>query len=164
LALPHVRAPRALLEHAMSSTLAPIADKLGKLIRLLTSDCDGEVIGAARAIKRILDVGGLDIHALAAGIGVPANGEKFSEEEAREIYERGVEDGRRAAEQQQLVTFNGVDESPSWHTIATECAARAERLRPHEKDFVMVRWCVHGGRPTEKQAKWLRAIYVRVRR
>jgi hypothetical protein len=151
----------------MSSALAAIADKLGKLIRLLTSDCDGEVIGAARAITRTLDAAGLDIHALAAGIGgAPANGKKFSEEEAREIYQHGVEDGRRAAEQQQPVTFNDVDEGPSWHTIATECTARAERLRPHEKDFVedMVRWCVHGGRPTEKQAKWLRAIYVRVRR
>jgi hypothetical protein len=36
------------------STLAPIADKLGKLIRLLSSDKDGEVLAAARAIGRAL--------------------------------------------------------------------------------------------------------------
>jgi hypothetical protein len=37
--------------------------------------------------------------------------------------------------------------------------------RDGEKDFVadMMRWTTRGGQPTEKQAKWLRSIYVRVR-
>jgi hypothetical protein len=35
------------------STLAPIADKLGKLVRMLTSDHDGEVVAAARSINRV---------------------------------------------------------------------------------------------------------------
>jgi len=49
---------------------------------------------------------------------------------------------------------------------STAIAAQSARLHEHERQFVedMVRWCVHGGTPTEKQAKWLRSIYVRVRR
>jgi hypothetical protein len=41
------------------STLAPIADKLGKLVRMLTSDHDGEVVAAARSINRALKSAGL---------------------------------------------------------------------------------------------------------
>src|SRR5262249_46049224 len=93
LALQDVRPPRKVL--AMTSALAPIADKIGKLIRLLASDRDREVLGAARAIVRTLANPGLDLHTLPAeGIGA-ANGKKiFSEEEALEIFRQGVEQGR----------------------------------------------------------------------
>jgi hypothetical protein len=145
----------------MSSGLAPITDRLGKLLRLLTSDRDGEVVSAARAIVRTLDGAGLDIHALAESLGI--NGKKFSEADALEIYRRGVEDGKRAAGG---FGFHSIGE-PSWHEIAQECAAHDNRLRDErERQFVhdMVRRTVRGGEPTEKQAKWLRAIYARVRR
>jgi len=91
------------------NALAPIAGKLGKLLRLLSSDHDGEVLAAARAIRRTLKVEKLDIHMLADTIGAPANGKKFSEEEAKEIYRRGVADGRRAAERGQPLRFNDID-------------------------------------------------------
>ena len=41
-----------MLEQVVTSNLAPITGKLGKMIRMLASDCDGDVIAAARAIKR----------------------------------------------------------------------------------------------------------------
>jgi len=153
----------------MTNVLAPIANRLGKLIRMLSSNQDGDVLNAARAIVRTLDNVGLDVHALAAGIGAPANDKKFSEEEARNIYQHGVAEGRRAAEQEQnSPVFRNVNlnDEPSWHDIACECAAHSARLRDErERKFVndMVRWTVHGGEPTEKQAKWLRSIYARVR-
>jgi hypothetical protein len=150
----------------MTNVLAPVADKLGKLLRLLSSDRDGEIVGAARAIVRTLDGAGLDIHALAEGIGAPADGKKkFSEADAAEIYRRGVEDGKRAAESENI-GFRSVDE-PTWHEIACDCAAHDDRLRDErERQFVrdMVRRTVRGGVPTEKQAHWLRAVYARVRR
>jgi hypothetical protein len=150
-------------------TLAPVADKLGKFRRLLTSDRDGEVVAAARAIVRTLEGAGADIHDLADNIGaMPANGKRFTEADAREIYERGVDAGRRDAEQAQPATFHNVDDDrPPWHAIACECAAHLDRLRDQrEKVFVadMVGWTTRGGEPTEKQAKLLRSIYVRVRR
>jgi hypothetical protein len=143
------------------SALTPIAGKLGKFIRLLSSDKDGEVVAAARAIVRALKAENLDIHALADNV----NGEKrFSEQDAAEIYLRGLEEGRRQADRDG--GFHNVD-GPSWHEIALECHAHSAALRnPAEKGFVadMVRRTVHGGQPTEKQAKWLRDIYTRIRR
>jgi hypothetical protein len=44
--------------------LADIAPIVAKLMRLLASDKDGEVLAAARALCRVLDSAGLDIHDL----------------------------------------------------------------------------------------------------
>jgi hypothetical protein len=118
------------------STLAPIADRLSKLMRMLTSDSDGEVVAAARSINRTLKSAGLDIHVLAA------------------VIERGG-------------VGNASPEGPAWYSVACECAAHPERLRSEkERAFIadMVVWTKLGGEPTERQAQWLRSIYVRARR
>ena len=100
----------------MNGALTPIAGRLGKLVRLLASDRDGEVVAAVQAIKRTLANVSLDIHALADGIE-ECNGKKFTEADAIEIYQRGVEDGHRAAEQNGALNFSTVGE-PSWNEIA----------------------------------------------
>jgi len=48
--------------------LEPVAGKLGKLIRLLSSNRDGEVLATVFAIRRTLESEKLDLHALAAVI------------------------------------------------------------------------------------------------
>ena len=82
----------------MSNGLCSVANKLGKLLRLLASDRDGEVVAAAKAITRTLAGADLDIHALAEGVETAAD-RNFSESDAQEIYRRVFEDGRRKAEQ-----------------------------------------------------------------
>jgi hypothetical protein len=42
--------------------------KVGKLVRLLASDKDGEVLATVAAIKRMLDVADLDLHDLADAV------------------------------------------------------------------------------------------------
>jgi len=140
------------------NTLAPIADKLGKHLRMLMSNHDGEVVAAARSINRTLKNAGLDIHALATAVEAEGGGERLSEEQIAEVFRRGQAAGRCEA-------MN--TEQPNWHSVACECAAHDDRLRDErERQFVcdMVSWTRLGGEPTEKQAKWLRSIYVRVRR
>lgn len=44
-------------------------EKLGKLIRMLSSPNEGEVVGAARALLRTLASDGSDIHELAQRVG-----------------------------------------------------------------------------------------------
>jgi hypothetical protein len=149
------------------NALAPIADKLGKLIRYLSSDKDGEVLAAVHAIRRTLHSEKLDIHVLADGI-TGANGHngrdrKYTEEDMVAAYRSGRDDGRKEAERNG--GFYSVDE-PGWHQIARECQKHVDQLRDREREFVedMVCRTVHGGELTEKQAKWLRDIWTRMRR
>jgi hypothetical protein len=149
------------------NALAPIAGKLGKLIRLLSSDKDGELLGAVYAIRRTLQTEKLDIHALADGLtGVNGHNDserKYTEQDMRLAYASGRDDGRKEAERNG--GFHSVDEA-SWHQIACECQKHVDQLRDREKEFVgdMVRRTVHGGELTERQAKWLRDIWTRIRR
>src|SRR5262249_49157176 len=87
LALPPVPAQEAVPEECVSGALAPIADKLGKCIRLLSSDRDGEVVAAAHAIRRVLQSAGLDVHALADQVENPPG--NFNAAEARRLYDTG---------------------------------------------------------------------------
>jgi len=49
-----------------------VRDKLGKLVPMLSSDHDGERVGAVAAIERTLRSNGCDWHDLAASIATPA--------------------------------------------------------------------------------------------
>jgi hypothetical protein len=139
------------------------ADKIGKLIKLLSSSNDGEVVAAARAILRTLEAEGADIHELAERV----EGRKLSQAEMQRIYDQAFADGKNAAAANagfSDVSRNGA--GPSFHEMACEITHKENgQLTPKERDFVddMVRWCARR-EPPEKQAKWLHAIYCRIGR
>jgi hypothetical protein len=140
-------------------TIDPVADKLGKLLKLLSSPRDGEVVAAARAILRTLQGAGADIHELAARV----EGGKLSQADMQRIYDQAYRDGRDAAAAD--VGFESVD-PPSFYEMAQEIEHKDDgRLSEKEREFVadMVRWCARR-EPSEKQAKWLHAIYCRIGR
>jgi hypothetical protein len=147
-------------------TLAPIAEKVKRCLRLLASNSDGEVIAAARALNRTLQSAGSDIHALADRV-TQSNG--LSKEDMKKLYDAGVAAGRKAAQKElNGRMFQSVDanEEPSWFEIASLCRSNPRVMHSdNEKNFVndMCRRLVRGGEPTEKQANWLRKIYARVR-
>jgi hypothetical protein len=85
------------------------AEKLQKFVKLLTSDQDGEVVAAARAICRALRNAGSDIHEFADRL---RSGARLSEAERRKIYEAGVKDGKNAS-----AKFSDVD-GPSYYEMA----------------------------------------------
>jgi hypothetical protein len=118
------------------------ADKLGKLLRMLSSDKDGEALAATAAIKRTLAAEGSDIHSLADALCKPAPPPPRPEPQRPPPKD-----------------------DPDWHGIACECEAHSERLTEREQEFVsdMVAWKLRKA-PTEKQQSWLLSIYGRVRR
>ena len=146
----------------MSGALAPIADKLGKFIRLLSSDRDGEVIAAAHAMRRVLQGAGLDVHALADQVEKPPG--NFNEAEARKLYDAGYEQGFQAATTaHRHGGFRDIRSPlPSWHETACWCQ-HSERLRPREREFVdqMIAQTLWR-EPTERQGRWLKSIYHRL--
>jgi hypothetical protein len=138
--------------------------KIAKCLRLLASDQDGEMLAAARALKRALKKGGLDIHALAARIETPANS-IINAREREAIYRKGFNDAakRAAARNDGDDGDDDGDAEPSWAEMARVCQRRAHWLSAKEKDFIanMAKFTRYR-EPTEAQAKWLRDIFHRL--
>jgi hypothetical protein len=122
-------------------------EKIGKLLKLLSSSSDGEVVAAARAILRTLGAEGADIHELAERV----EGRKLSQAEMQRIYDKAFADGKESVAAAASFSNVGI---PSFHAMACEIVHKeAGRLSTKERDFVndMVRWCAYR-EPSEKQA------------
>jgi len=127
------------------AALALVAPKLAKLIPLLSSDKDGEVVATARAIGRTLKNAGLDFHTLAHALEEP-------EPKVVVIYR-----DRPSA----------TTEPDTWAALAKWCRDNDRgALNPKEREFVrdLAPRLVCDGEPSEKQAAWLRAIYAKLRK
>ena len=134
-------------------------ERIQKLLKLLSSDNDGEALAAVHALKRVLAQEGGDIHGLADSIG------GLSEAEMQKLYDAGFQKGKETA------NFTDVEiKPPSFYEMACEiqhshggCYRWA--LSEKEVKFIddMVRWCARR-EPSEKQGRWLHAIYCKVGR
>jgi hypothetical protein len=132
-------------------------EKIQKLIRLLSSPNDGEALAAVHALQRVLREEGTDIHELAARI------EGLSQAEMQKLFDAGFQKGKSVATAA-APDFSNV--GPSFYAMASEIKHKGEgRLTLKEAQFVddMTRWCARR-EPSEKQAKWLHAIYCRIGR
>jgi hypothetical protein len=153
------------LEAAVSSAITPAtASRLAAIIRMMSSNKDGDVLNAGRALDRTLKSVGCDIHDLAEVIE-HANGGKLNEAEMKKLYNAGYEAGMKAVESRQYGSgdFHNVDGLPDWHEIARFCQQNSIRLRENERQFVsdMASRTVWR-QPTPKQEKWLRSIFYRL--
>ena len=148
----------------MTDALAPIVSKLAACIRMLSSDKDGDVINAARGLVRMLKGAGADIHVLADRVERP-NGGKLTDAEMRKLYDRGYQDGVRAAENKfhGNEDFRDANTTPTWHDMAKFCQRRSARLGCRERDFIdqMAERTVWRD-PTERQGQWLKGIWHRL--
>src|SRR5947207_2196578 len=88
--------------------IALLAPQLGKLVLLLSSSHDGEVVGAARAIDRVLRSNQLDWHDLARAICRPVPG----------VSPRDNSDWH------------------DWRDLLAFCAPRMSRLNSREREFL----------------------------
>jgi hypothetical protein len=122
------------------SNIAVVAPKLSKLIPLLSSDRDGEVIAAVRAIDRTLKSAGLDLYDFAKAVTAPKT----------------------------IVVYGGSDEPEpapqptSLRDIAVWLRTHvATRMNYKEQQFVseMATRLTMGRQVSEKQQNWLRNIY-----
>jgi hypothetical protein len=136
-------------------------EKLGKLIKMLSSPNEGEIVAAARAILRTLAQEGGDIHELAARVA----DNKLLQSDMQKIYDQAFRAGAESV--QAAADFSNVGNAvPSFYEMACEIQHKGDgRLNPKEQAFVedMVRWCARR-EPSEKQATWLHALYCKIGR
>ncbi|SFJ72017.1 hypothetical protein [Bradyrhizobium sp. Gha] len=153
----------------MSTLNEPVAKRIAKLFCMLGSDFDGEILNAAKKMKKLLVAEGLSFPDIAMVIE-NCNGEieerKYSDKDAEIIFARGVDKGRaeQLRAQQAPPEFYDSDGKPRWNEIALFCQGNHARIRNNwERDFVNDM----AGRmllrqPTEKQARCLLAIFVKL--
>jgi hypothetical protein len=125
-----------------------------KLIRLLTSDRDGEVVATVHALIRTLQVNNLDIHALAKRI---ENGIGFDEGLASAAFNSGYRVGmRKATASRSQGGASGSQGANWWNRLARKCQQQADRLSTKEKALHQPDGrCAY---TSEKQANWLQGI------
>ena len=153
----------------MTALNESVAKRIAKLFRSLSSDFDGEVLGAVAAMKRLFAAEGLSFHDIAAVIE-SCNGEieerKYSDADAEVIFARGVAKGRVAEAQKQQAPpeFYDGDGRPRWYDMALYCQRNAGQLRSQwEKEFIAdIAGKVLGTAPSPKQAKCILKIFVKL--
>jgi hypothetical protein len=144
----------------------PVAKRIATLFRLLESNFEGEVLGAVAAMKRLFAAERLSFHDIAMVIE-SCSGEieerKYSDADAKVIFEHGVEKGRAEQQNNDLEFFDG-DGEPRWYEMAVFCQRHIERLRsPWEKEFATdIAGKVLGKEPSHKQAQCILRIFVKL--
>jgi hypothetical protein len=121
----------------MIASLKQIAPRLKKLLLMLSSERDGEIVNAARLINTTLRGAGADWHDLVAGL----------------LTTRAATQSARDRN----------DDDLDWRAMREFCLQHLHLLRPREQEFITGLGNWHGPL-TEKQAAWLRAIHARVGR
>ena len=153
----------------MSTLSKPGAKRIAKRIRMLSSPFEGEAHNALTMLTRVLAAEGLTFNDIAMVIENTSDEieeHKYSDADAEIIFARGVEKGRieEARKQQAPPEFYDADGYPRWNDIALFCQRNVTRLRDEwERTFIndmagktLLR------EPTEKQAKHLLAIFIRL--
>ena len=155
----------------MASVPHALAAKLGKPIRLLASNSQGEAFAALCAIARLLEAYRSTFHELAdhvenGGGGLSeADKQKISAaiENARAI---GYAEGVKAAESKQHGTgaFRNTDGTLEWTEVALFVQRQKQRLPEKHHEFVddMAARTVYGREPTPRQHQYLHSLFYKL--
>ena len=152
----------------MSSLAEPITKRIGKLVRMMSSDFDGEMQAATRRLKALLHTESLSFHDLAIMIE-NHEGEieerKYSDSEAKAIFERGIEKGREQHNGRSLSPdYFDDDGGPRWLEIAKFCQGHQAALNPKEQEFVdEMPGKLHWRAPSRGQGGFLLSIFWKTR-
>src|SRR5499427_8203520 len=146
-----------------------LAAKLGKPIRLMASDSQGEALAALCAIARLLESYSCSFHTLADHVE-NANGSGLSEDDKQKIRSEienaraaGYAEGVRADEAKQHGTgaFRNTDGTLEWTEVARYVQREKDRLPSKHHEFIndMASRTVYGREPTPKQHQYLHSLF-----
>jgi hypothetical protein len=120
------------------NALPNVRPKIARLLPLLASDQDGEVVAAVRAIERLLQGAGADWHDL-----------------TRIVAGETVLPFK-------IVAFSGSSPEPRWRHLARRCAERRD-LNSRDAGFVAsLIGMPRSWSPTSRQRQWLADIAARM--
>jgi hypothetical protein len=146
------------------------AAKIGKPIRLLASNSQGEAFASLCAIARLLESHGYTFHTLADHV---ENGGGLSEDDKKKIRSEienaraiGYAEGVKAAEAKQHGTgaFRNTDGALEWTEVALYCQREKQRLPSKHHEFIddMASRTVYVREPTPKQHQYLHSLFFKL--
>ena len=146
------------------------AAKIGKPIRLLASNSQGEAFASLCAIARLLESHGYTFHTLADHV---ENGGGLSEDDKKKIRSEienaraiGYAEGVKAAEAKQHGTgaFRNTDGALEWTEVALYCQREKQRLPAKHHKFIddMAARTVYGREPTPNQHRYLHFLFFKL--
>jgi hypothetical protein len=138
--------------------------RIAQLIRLTSSDQEGEVAAALHAIMRTLkSTDAANIHALADRL---ENGNDLSQADMQKLYEAGYAAGVQAAERRHHGSddFHNADGKLAWETVALFLQRNKDRLDAKHHEFVddMASRTAWGHEPTERQHRYLHSLFYKL--
>jgi len=144
--------------------------KLGKPIRMLMTDSQGEALAALCAIARLLQTHGCTFHDLAEhvenGGGLSEDDKKKIQNEIESAHAIGYAEGVKAAEAKQHGTgaFRNTDGALEWTEVALYCQREKHRLPDRHHEFIddMASRTVYGREPTPKQHQYLHSLFYKL--
>jgi hypothetical protein len=143
--------------------------RLGDVIRLLCSNSDGEVVSAVRAMLRLLQSCGADIHALVEHVENGGLTEDYKREVRAQIENAravGYAEGVKAVEAKQhgIGAFRNTDGKLEWTEVALYCQREKHRLDARHHEFVddMASRTAWGREPTPKQHQYLHSLFFKL--
>jgi len=146
----------------MSADKKTLEQRIAMVIRLLASDKDGEILAATAALKRTLASAGTDINGLAHGIENLGKSTVVPDEIKKKIWDAAVQHTEnRLHGADDFIDSSG---KPTWEAVALFCQRNKQRLRPQTHEFVdkMASQTVYGREPTERQHKYLFALFLQL--
>jgi hypothetical protein len=154
---------------AVSAALSPeLIGRLAKMIAMLSSPSDGDLIAAGRAIQRQLTASGADIYAIIDLLKASEDRNRFGQEIANAAYAEGLRDGEAQAHGSD--GFHSVDESAEWREVALYVAREKHRLPPRTlqksaefiADMALRAKSPHSREPTQRQHEWMHDLFFKL--
>jgi hypothetical protein len=153
----------------MSATLPPdLIDRLTKIIVMLSSPNEGDLIAAGRALQRQLASAHTDIYALVERLRAGEDRNQFATEVVNAAYAQGLRDGEARAHGSD--GFHSVDESAEWREVALYVAREKHRLPPRtlQKSAEFIANMAARARspysrePTQRMHEWLHDLFFKL--
>jgi len=146
----------------MSAGKKTLEERIASIVRLFASDKDGDIIAAAHALRRTLESAGTDINGLAHGIENLGKSAEVSKERMKQIWDAAVQHTEnRLHGADDFIDSSG---KPTWEAVALFCQRNKQRLDTRHHQFIddMASRTVWGHEPTEKQHKYLFALFLKL--
>jgi len=146
----------------MSAGKKTLEERIASIVRLFASDKDGDIIAAAHALRRTLESAGTDINGLAHGIENLGKSAEVSKERMKQIWDAAVQHTEnRLHGADDFIDSSG---KPTWEAVALFCQRNKQRLEARHHQFIddMASRTVWGHEPTEKQHKYLFALFLKL--